>query len=642
MPSTSGLPAVSSILSTERLVATRADGTTVSVLASGLPASGAAGGAGGVLSGSYPNPGFAVDMATQAELDAGLAARANITLSNVAPATGRASLGAAGLDSVTGTLLPAQAPGSLPAVSGSLPTPGTLTVTEARRERLFDLLSERFVMVDEKFSGRAANTTRWLGGSTPPVLGNSGLTFGTTSAQGYLVLPGVTFESPCISVQGWFSASPASGSLRYAGVGLGYRVGLTNAYFRSIFVYYDHNGGAIGAEIRFNGGAAVNLTTVPFSTSGPFALSVQIINRSLSVFVDVGAGWRFVTVWDDISANIDFRTPANLVDMSPFAVAQSNAALPWQLTRLRAGYAGQTGNANPYAIKYENGEIIYDERGRYFLQSTAIHPYTVTLVTNGAGHMHNSIWAVDPITLAAEPVSKVFLRRGVLHSNADVSGTIIYDRIAQLWRVCMQTSSELGVGAMGVNQWTTRENLLQGVHVLSSPIAMNLPRVDGLHGVYDVDLVWRADLGLWHAFYTASNPGLGRFHPRLATSPDLVNFTFAADDTTFVNAEGNRIVRVGGTYYGLAANPTEIRYYSLPSMAIAHTYTPPGWPSVTPPPHPNLIPLRVGTSTKYVIDTFDGQRDHGDGTFTSGNRLVYASPLFAGAEYPLSTPPPRT
>jgi len=34
------------------------------------------GGAGGVLSGSYPNPGFAVDMATQAELDAAIATRA--------------------------------------------------------------------------------------------------------------------------------------------------------------------------------------------------------------------------------------------------------------------------------------------------------------------------------------------------------------------------------------------------------------------------------------------------------------------------------------------------------------------------------------------------------------------------------------
>lgn len=35
------------------------------------------GGAGGVLSGTYPNPGFAVDMATQAELDAGLTTKAN-------------------------------------------------------------------------------------------------------------------------------------------------------------------------------------------------------------------------------------------------------------------------------------------------------------------------------------------------------------------------------------------------------------------------------------------------------------------------------------------------------------------------------------------------------------------------------------
>ena len=37
------------------------------------------GGAGGVLSGSYPNPGFAVDMATQAELDAAVALRVPLT-----------------------------------------------------------------------------------------------------------------------------------------------------------------------------------------------------------------------------------------------------------------------------------------------------------------------------------------------------------------------------------------------------------------------------------------------------------------------------------------------------------------------------------------------------------------------------------
>lgn len=39
------------------------------------------GGAGGVLSGSYPNPAFAVDMATQAELDAGLAGKQSTLVS---------------------------------------------------------------------------------------------------------------------------------------------------------------------------------------------------------------------------------------------------------------------------------------------------------------------------------------------------------------------------------------------------------------------------------------------------------------------------------------------------------------------------------------------------------------------------------
>ena len=52
------------------------------------------GGAGGVLSGSYPNPGFAVDMATQAELDTAIATR--IPTAARGAALGVASLGADG------------------------------------------------------------------------------------------------------------------------------------------------------------------------------------------------------------------------------------------------------------------------------------------------------------------------------------------------------------------------------------------------------------------------------------------------------------------------------------------------------------------------------------------------------------------
>lgn len=53
------------------------------------------GGAGGVLSGSYPNPGFAVDMATQAELDTGLASKVSTSL--VGANGGVAPLDASGL-----------------------------------------------------------------------------------------------------------------------------------------------------------------------------------------------------------------------------------------------------------------------------------------------------------------------------------------------------------------------------------------------------------------------------------------------------------------------------------------------------------------------------------------------------------------
>src|SRR5262245_58277523 len=66
----SALPAVTNVDDTDEYVLARTGGTrqiTGANLKAGIPSGGPAG---GVPSGSYPNPGFAADMATQAELDA--------------------------------------------------------------------------------------------------------------------------------------------------------------------------------------------------------------------------------------------------------------------------------------------------------------------------------------------------------------------------------------------------------------------------------------------------------------------------------------------------------------------------------------------------------------------------------------------
>jgi hypothetical protein len=88
-------------------VATSGAYSDLSGAPSSLPPSG---GAGGVLSGTYPNPGFAVDMATQAELDAGLAGKANtshtqasstIDVSATSRILGRVTAGAGAAEELT-------------------------------------------------------------------------------------------------------------------------------------------------------------------------------------------------------------------------------------------------------------------------------------------------------------------------------------------------------------------------------------------------------------------------------------------------------------------------------------------------------------------------------------------------------------
>lgn len=96
-PGADGTAAAAALAATLGNAATKDVGTTAGTVAAGddarlTDARPPTGGAGGVLSGNYPNPGFAVDMATQAELEAAVALR--IAATEKGAANGVATLGA--------------------------------------------------------------------------------------------------------------------------------------------------------------------------------------------------------------------------------------------------------------------------------------------------------------------------------------------------------------------------------------------------------------------------------------------------------------------------------------------------------------------------------------------------------------------
>ncbi|MGB0099798.1 MAG: hypothetical protein WBP61_05900 [Nocardioides sp.] len=228
---------------------------------------------------------------------------------------------------------------------------------------------------------------------------------------------------------------------------------------------------------------------------------------------------------------------------------------------------------------------------------------------------HTSLWELDPGRLELTHLSDLYFRRPDRPGRYGDHATHVL-RDGDRWLVATSTWGDFHrtERPVSVTLASTTADLLSGVHLLDTT-ALRLP-TGGLRsvGVWDPHLA-RTSSGWLVGFVSATR--YFRFHPALATGPDLDALTLrAAGDGT--QTEGTTLVRIGGDPMVLASDGVARRYPVLDldlreTGALAAPY-----PSNIP--WPTLVPdgdgwLLVGFDDTTYGGPLPGYGTHGDVVF---------------------------
>ncbi len=379
-----------------------------------------------------------------------------------------------------------------------------MTYVEIHRHRPFDIISPRFVDVDEdrpRLSGQPADRLHLLGAG-----------------------PAAPFAAVELRVQAMRDGVVV--------------VGLASSDGDHLVATYDAAALRVGLELSTGDGTRV-VGVASAQLSPPFDFALVLCENRATALADTGDGWQpLVTARQGIAAFVDFREPG-VLERFRYAYGMrpdQGSRTPTSIARVRAGLFGRAGVRDPHVVQTPDGSP-YVRDGKLYL----------TLTCAGMGFFQQAHWGVFTLDLSdlarLEQVAHLYFARDD-KLLGDHAGQLIVDGHTVI--LLVSAWGDFTRGSVHVRHCVTTDNVLSGAHVLSTQrlqLPIELPTWD--------PAMTRID-DRWYVAFVASPKQVGRFdfHPALAASPPRGAYTdlslIGADDDLH-QSEGVILARLADT-----------------------------------------------------------------------------------------------
>lgn len=464
-----------------------------------------------------------------------------------------------------------------------------------------NILSPNFKQLKEDFKSSANYPFIYAQAGSASIDYSPGKASITFSSNDKFIITNSYAEAPFCTCIMEVLSDTSSGSGNFIGCGI-YQNGSNR-----ITAFYDKNAGnlkissVIGGTQTLHTGQSITLTA-------PYKIALVVNQNIATVMVDQGSGLEHKGSFN--LSGVELSLKSTWVKWK-YYMAFGGGSGTVTIDDFEAGYFGEIGIANQYAVKYENGELMKDG-DKIFLFSTS-GGFEQTVSGQGFRQLHSSIYSFDTKTYELECLSKIFIDRNS-RIYGDIGGSIIYDRDSSVWRIFLQNTGQWGQVTATVYHSTSSEDLLRGVHIISD---MNELIVPGGTPYWDVDVI-KID-GEWYIAYNN-----GSFNFLLAKGYDFNSLSQVGSTiSTGAMGEGARFFKYNGRNYVLWGTLTGgIRYFDL-EMNDLGTIIPNPWELVLGPPmHPAFIPYKTEDSDCFIT-TFNQQPRYSGMAASYGKFLVY-------------------